>query len=197
MIKSKFTFFQVQVKSVFANASKLAKPGFCDGPKILDPVNMATAIGKFIAAVLNSVVLFISKVYQPVIGPKSISVNSRVFIDLLLYNGHQSGFRAVFNYLGVHLATSLDQPKNYVLTHCSTASDSPYSSGTKVAFVDLNFAGFKRALLLTLNRNSLSGLPKYFINSFSGDTSKFSNFCRLNIQCKQFYYLPDFGLRNP
>ena len=107
MIKSKFTFFQVQVKSAFANTSKLAKPGFCDGPKILNPIDMVMAIGKFIAAVLNSIVLLVTEVYKAVIDLKSIGVDSRVLINLLLYNGHQSASGAVFNHLGIHLLPPL------------------------------------------------------------------------------------------
>ncbi len=196
MIKSKFTFFQVQVEGAFANASKLAKPGFCDGPKVLNTINMVVANCKFIAAVLNSIMLLVAEVYKSVISPKSISVNSRVLVDLLLDNGHQSGSGAVFNHLGIHLAASLDQPENYMLALCSTTSDSPYSSGTKVAFVDLNFACIKGALLLTVIGDSLSDLTKNLVNSFPRNTSQFSNFCCLDVQCKQLNYLSDFGLRN-
>ena len=50
MIKSKFTFFQVQFKRILADASEFIEPGFCDAPKVLNAVNMILAIGKFIVS---------------------------------------------------------------------------------------------------------------------------------------------------
>ena len=79
MIKPKFTFFQMQTKSTFANASELVEPGFCDSPKVFNPVNMVMAIGKFIASMFDPIVFFITKVYKAVIGLKSIGINRRVF----------------------------------------------------------------------------------------------------------------------
>ena len=196
MIKSKFTFFQVQAKSVFTDTSKLAEPGFCDGPKVLNAVNMVMSICKFITSMLNPIVFFIAEIYKAVIGLKSIGINGRVLIDLLLYNRHQSALRAVSDNLGINLATSFDQTKNYVLALCSTASGSSYSPCSKVAFVNLNFASIKRALLLTIVCYSLPYPMDDIVNSFSGNTSKFRNFYGLNIQGEQLNYLPDFGLRN-
>ena len=67
MIKSKFTFFQVQVKSIFTDTSKLAEPGFCDGPKVLNAVNMVVSICKFITSMLDPIVFFITEIYKAVI----------------------------------------------------------------------------------------------------------------------------------
>ena len=84
MIKSKFTFFQMQAKSTFANASELIEPGFCDSPKVLNSIDMVMAISKFITSMLDPVVLFITEVYKAVIGLKSIGINRRVLIDLFI-----------------------------------------------------------------------------------------------------------------
>jgi hypothetical protein len=86
MIKSKFTFFQVQVKSIITNTSKLAQPVFCDGPKVLNAINMVMSICKFITSMLDPIVFFITEIYKAVIGLKSIGINGRVLIDLLLNN---------------------------------------------------------------------------------------------------------------
>ena len=73
MIKSKFTFFQVQVKSIFTDTSKLAEPGFCDGPKVLNAVNMVVSICKFITSMLDPIVFFITEIYKAVIDSLKIS----------------------------------------------------------------------------------------------------------------------------
>ena len=141
MIKSKFTFFQVQSKGTFADASKLIEPPFGDGPKVLNAVNVITSIGKFIVSMFDPIVLFVTEVYQAVIGLKSVRIDHRVQIDLLPYYGHQSALRAISDNLCIHLATSFDQPKNDMFTTGAAAADPTNSSGTKVAFVDLNFTG--------------------------------------------------------
>ena len=196
MIKSKFTFFQMQAKRTFANASELIEPGFCDAPKVLNAVDMVMAVSKFITSMLDPIVLFITEVYKAVIGLKSIGINRRVLIDLLLYNGHQRASGAVFNNLGVNLTTAFDQAKDNVFTPCPTTPDPSYSPGSKVAFVNLNFTGIKGTLLLTVVSHSFSDFIKNSVDRLSGRTRQFSNFCRFNIQGKQLNNLPNFCLRN-
>ena len=196
MIKSKFTFFQMQVKSIFANASELIEPGFCDAPKVLNPIDMVMAIGKFIASMLDPIVFFITEVYKTVVGLKSIGINRRCFIDLLLYNGHQRASGAVFNNLGINLAAAFNQTEDNVFTPCPAAPDPSDSPGSKVAFVDLNFTCIKGTLLLAIRRHAFSYFIKNSINGLSRKTCQFSNFCCFNIQGKQLYNLPNFSLRN-
>ena len=188
MIKSKFTFFQGQSKRCFADASELIEPPFGDGPEVLDAVNVITSISKFIVSMLDTIAFLITKVYQAVIGLKSIGIDDRVDIDFLPYNGHQGASIVISDNLRIHLATSFDQPENDVFASCTAV--------VKVAFVDLNFANIKRTLLLAVLSNPTYSFIKNSINGLSGKTCQFSNFGRFNIQGKQFNYLPEFGLRN-
>ena len=185
MIKSKFTFFQVQIKGIFTNTPKLAEPSFCHAPKVLNTINVVEAIGKFVLSMLNSVMLLIAKVNKPIIALKSVCINSRFFIHFLLNNGQQSAYRAVFDYLGIYPAASLDQPENYMLTLGSASSNASNPAGTKVAFIDLYLAAVKGALLLAVISDSLSNTKDYIVNSSSGNTSNFCDFCGFNIRCKQ------------
>ena len=196
MIKSKFTFFQMQAKRTFANASELIEPGFCDSPKVLNSIDMVMAVSKFITSMLDPIVLLITKVYKAVVGLKSIGINCRVLIDLLLYNGHQRASGAVFNNLGVNLTTAFDQAEDNVFTPCPTTPDPSYSPGSKVAFVNLHFTGIKGTLLLTVVSHAFSDFIKNSVNGLPGKTRQFSNFCRFNIQGKQLNNLPNFCLRN-
>ena len=196
MIKPKFTFFQMQAKSTFANASELVEPGFRDAPKVLNAIDMVTAVSKFIASMLDPIVFFITEVYKAVIGLKSIGINRRVLIDLLLYNGHQRASGAVFNNLGVNLTTAFDQAEDNVFTPGPATPDPSDPPGSKVAFVDLNFTCIKGTLLLAIRRHAFSYFIKNSINGLSRKTCQFSNFCCFNIQGKQLYNLPNFSLRN-
>ena len=196
MIKSKFTFFQMQAKRTFANASELIEPRFCDSPEVLNAIDMVMAIRKFIASMLDPIVLFITEVYKAVIGLKSIGIDRRVLIDLLLYNGHQRASGAVFNNLGIHLTTAFDQAEDNVFTLGAATPDPSYSPGSKVAFVNLHFTGIKGTLLLAVVSHAFSDFIKNSVNGLPGKTRQFSNFCRFNIQGKQLNNLPNFGLRN-
>ena len=106
MIEPRFTFFQVQLKGRLADTSEFIEPHFCDSPKVLNAINMIRAGCKFIDTMLHTIVLPVTKVYQAVIGAKSIGIDSRVLSDFLLYNGHQRALRAVSHHLGVYLGLS-------------------------------------------------------------------------------------------
>ncbi len=196
MIESKFTLFQMQGKSLLADAAKLGQARLGDGPEVLNAVDMIPAVSKLIISVFHSVMLLIAKVYQAVIGSEAISVNHRVRIDFIPDNREQNARRAIFNYLRIDLSATLDQTEDDVLATRASSSFTSYSSGSKIAFIDLNFARIKGALLLRILCNSLSDLANYFINSHSGNTSKSSNFCGLDIKRKEPDNLPEFGLRN-
>ena len=196
MIKSKFTFFQVQSKGTFADAPELIEPPFGDGPEVLNAVNMAASVGKFIVSMFNAIVLLITKVYQAVIALKSIRIDRRADIDLLPYNGHQRALRAVSDNLRIHLAAAFDQAENDVFSLGSAAPCPTHSTRSKVAFIDLNFTDVKRTLLLAIFGNPYSDFIKNSINGLSRKTCQFSNFGRFNIQGKQLDKLPEFSLRN-
>jgi len=196
MIKPKFTFFQMQAKSTFANASELVEPGFCDSPKVLNSIDMVMAVSKFITSMLDPIVLFITEVHKSIVGLKSIGINRRGLIDLLLYNGHQRASGAVFNNLGINLTTAFDQTEDNVFTPCPAAPDPSDSPGSKVAFVNFDFTGIKGTLLLTVVSHAFSDFIKNSVNGLSRKTCQFSNFCRFNIQGKQLNNLTNFGLRN-
>ena len=196
MIKSKFALFQVQSKGTFADAPELIEPPFGDGPEVLNAVNMTASIGKLIVSMFDPIVFFITKIYQAIIALKSIRINGRVNIDFLPYNGHQRASGAISDNLGIHFTASLDQPENDVLSFGPSPADPSDPAGTKVAFVDLNFANVKRALLLAVLGNPYSNFIKNSINGLSGKTRQFSNFGRFDIQRKQLNYLSKFGFRN-
>ena len=196
MIKSKFTFFQVQSKGCFADAPEFTEPPFSDGPEVFNAVNMTASIRKFIVTMFDAIVLLIAKVYQAVVGLKSIGIDNRVKMDSLPYNRHQRALRAISDNLGVHFTASLDQPENDVFTFGPASSDPTDPTGSKVTFINLNFTDVKRALLLAVRGNPYSNFVKNCINRLSRKTRQFSNFGGFNIQGEQLNYLPEFGLRN-
>ena len=82
MIEPKLTFFKMQIKSRFGKASELCQTHFSNSPKVFDAINMGLAVCKFIVAMLNSIMLFITQVHKTVIALPPIGVDGAFKIHL-------------------------------------------------------------------------------------------------------------------
>ena len=196
MIEPKLTLFQMQMKSPLADATKLAQARFGKAPEVLDPINMVATLGKFILAMLYAVMLFITEIHKPVVGPESIGIDNGVEVDLLLYNRQQNVTRTILYYLRKHLATSLYQPENDVLSASPASSNPTHSSRAKVTFIDFYFASIKRTLRLRKLGDSLTNLSKNIINCHSRNAGKSSNFCRFEIKREELHDLAELSICN-
>ena len=65
----------MQIKSSFLKYSELGQQHFSDTPEVFDTVKMGLAVYKFVGAMLNPVMLFITQANQPVIAFPVISVD--------------------------------------------------------------------------------------------------------------------------
>ena len=92
MVKSKFAFFQIEIKSVFVQASKSHKPRFCKGPKTFNPINVGMLIYKFVFAVLNTKMLLIAKVYKAIVATPAVRVNNTLKFNAASDDALESGF---------------------------------------------------------------------------------------------------------
>ena len=76
MIKPKFTFFQMKIKSMFLHSPETNQASFGIAPKTLYSINMAMLVGKFILAVLHPVMLLVSKVNKTIVPSPAIRMNN-------------------------------------------------------------------------------------------------------------------------
>ncbi|TYP80296.1 hypothetical protein BCL69_106123 [Nitrosomonas communis] len=65
MIKTKFGFFQVKIKSMLRHAIEFCQTSFCETPEKFDTVNMAFAIDKLIIPVMNPQMLIKADIDNP------------------------------------------------------------------------------------------------------------------------------------
>ena len=70
IIESKFTLFDMQIECAFMNSTELRQSCFCNCPEVFNAINMVVSISKFILSMFNSMMLFIAKIYQSIIGFK-------------------------------------------------------------------------------------------------------------------------------
>ncbi len=83
MVESKLALLEIQIKSGLGQTSKLCKAHFSDTPKVFDTVNMRYFISEFIVSMLDSIMLFITQVYQTVIAFPAIGVDRAFKVHLL------------------------------------------------------------------------------------------------------------------
>lgn len=113
IIESKFTFFQGQIKGIFRDSFKFAKPGLCQSPKVFNSINMGVSIGEFIFPMLDSIMLTITKINQAIVGFKTICIDYRIFAHTLFYNRVKFFCRAVFNNLRSGTQSSRVAPSDF------------------------------------------------------------------------------------
>lgn len=87
MIESEFAFFEMQEECGFMKTTELCQSCFRNSPEVLNTIDMVGAIGKFVLSMSDSMMLFISKIDQAVIGLEPIGIDSRFFIDFFPDDG--------------------------------------------------------------------------------------------------------------
>ncbi len=74
MIKTIFTFFQVQIESLCRHAIELLQPSFSIRPKAFYSVDMNIADGKHIFGMIDSKVLAVTDINQSIITTPAIRI---------------------------------------------------------------------------------------------------------------------------
>ena len=84
MVESKLTFFEMQIKSGFRQTSELCEAHFSYAPKVFDTINKRCFVSELIVSMLDSIMFFITQVYQTVIAFPAIGVDRALKVHLTL-----------------------------------------------------------------------------------------------------------------
>ena len=79
----------MQIEGMFMYSSELSEPDFTKSPKVFNPVDMTVSGGEFVVAMFDSIVLFITKISQSVVGFKPIGIYDRCRIRFSPDNRHK------------------------------------------------------------------------------------------------------------
>ena len=82
MIEPKLTLFKMQIKSRFRKSPELGQSHFSDAPEVFNSVNMGLAVYKFVVAMLNPVMFFITQINQAIITFPPIGVDRALKVYL-------------------------------------------------------------------------------------------------------------------
>ena len=121
MIKSKFTFFQMKIKAVFLQTPKFNQACFDICPETFYPINMGMFIGKFIVAMLYTVMLLVAKIHKAIISVPAIRMDGAFKFNTSPNNPLQRAFGAIRDYFSVNIAITFEDTKNNSFSPCSTA----------------------------------------------------------------------------
>ena len=84
MVKTPFTFLQIQLKVLFGNTVKLTQMAFCLVPKVLNSVNVILPLSKMCVVIDTEVAKFTHIKY--IIAFVAVGINNAVRLHLLANN---------------------------------------------------------------------------------------------------------------
>lgn len=116
-------------------------------PKVLHPINVRVALGVFMVAVVNRLVL-VAALFQTAIRTKFIGVNRGTLFHVGFDDGLQRGLFAVRNDLRHHLAVALQHAKDNRFVGRATPTNA-CAMTSDIGFINLDLAG-KRKLAVHL-----------------------------------------------
>ena len=142
MIKSEFSFFQIDIKFLFVNTIKLGQPPFPEAPQRLDPINMTRALCKIIVAMINAVMLIITSTRQATITTPAVTAGDTIRAYLSPHNTLKRSFLGIGHNLGIHITAALKNAKHNSFIGGITASLARYPG----RIIDLNSPLNRRGL---------------------------------------------------
>jgi hypothetical protein len=143
------------MKGGFIHTTKPTEPCLCITPKTFNTIDMRLFLNKFIIPMVNSKMLLIAQIDQPIIPSPSIRMNDSVKLNTPPDNGLKrlsgttgggSDQRVTFglaigNDFSIDLSITFENTKDYRLPHRTSSSSTLNATSTKMTFINFNFTG--------------------------------------------------------
>ena len=171
----------MQMKGLFTHTSEPIEPGFGIAPEAFNSVNMTFTKDEFIVSVVDSKMLFITKVNEPIITSPSIRMDDAFKINSTSDDRLQCGSSAIRHDLGIDFAVSFEDAKNNSFTKSATASFALNSTSAEETFINFNLAG-KGGLPFAELGNSFPNFGEVSVNSVPVQAGNFSSLRGVQIQ---------------
>ena len=111
MIETELRFFKMQVQGGAVEAAKLGQAHLGAAPEVLDAVDVRLVLHKFIAAMINPVMLLGAQVHQAAVAFPAIRIDHAAQDDFALQNGSQHSAAAIGDDLRINFALTFKQAK--------------------------------------------------------------------------------------
>ena len=157
MIEAPFGFFEVGKEGMGANATQPRQSSFGVTPKRFDAVDVAASPGKFILAMMDTVVFEALKnqsiISTPTIG-EDRALCSRT--DMTLNHLQKFAFRAVGQGGTDDSSSSFEKANHWNLPRLTASSDTTNPSWSKVAFIHFHTPGKGRCFGMSQFNDALA-----------------------------------------
>lgn len=196
MIKTIFTFFQVQIKSLGRHSVKFVQSSFGIRPETFNAVNVVLANGKNIRRMINAKMFALADINQSIIAAPAVRVNHRIQGYLAANDVLQCLLGGVRRNFGKDRAITFVNSKDNGLAACTASALSANSSRAKIGFINFDLATGKRRCAHRFFGNSISNFQVNLINRFARQISQKSRFLSGQIKRKILDNLSGFALAN-
>ena len=195
MIEAPFGFFEVGEEGVGANAVQPRQTGFGITPKRFDSIDVAASPGKFILAMMDTVV-FIALKNQSIISTPTIGEDCAFgsWTDMTLNHLQKFAFRAVGQGGTDDSSSSFEKTDHRNLPRRTTSSDTSNPPWSKVAFIHFHTPGKGRCFGMSQFDDALAKQPINPVRGVLIDPRNSTRFEGLHIGAKELQNRSKFML---
>ena len=151
MVEPELRLLEVDSESSFRDALELRKPMLGISPKTLDAVDVAAASAKLVSTMMDTEMLLIPKIHQPIVAAPAVGVDGTFDVCVSTDDPLKRMRGGIRNNLGVYLPVALVQAEYDRLVPCSASSFSLHPAWPEVALVRFDlpseWRGFLRVLI--------------------------------------------------
>ena len=183
----------MQLKGRLTHSPKAGKPCLGIGPEALYSIDMASISDEFVLTVVDSKMLFISEIDQPVVAPPTIGMDDAFKADTASDDCLERSSFAVGHDFGVNFSVPSEHTENNGFSKSPTSPFSLYSLGSEVTFINFNFP-VKRGLPEAIRSNSSTDFLEIAIDGISVEAGNFGDLGGVQPIRKEPDQFPDFLL---
>ncbi len=130
----------MQIEGVNRDAIEFLQATVAETPKALNALDVCCIADELILSMIDSVMLTVSDIDQPVITTPPITIDDDIGSDATANNRLQSALFAVRHNLGIDTTISLEDAADDRLARCATPALASDATSAKVRFIDFFFA---------------------------------------------------------
>jgi hypothetical protein len=108
MIETELTFFKIQMQGGAVETAKLGQTHLGETPEVLDAVDVRLVLHKFIAAVIDAMMLLVTQVHQAAVTLPAVRIDHAAQDHLALQNGRQHCAAAMGDDLRINLPVAFE-----------------------------------------------------------------------------------------
>jgi hypothetical protein len=195
VIEAPFGFFEVGEEGMGANAAQPRQSGFGVTPKRFNSIDVAASPGKFILAMMDTVV-FIALKDQPVISTPTIGEDCAFgsWTDMPLNHLQKFAFRAVGQGGTDDSSSSFEKADHRNLPRRTTSSDTTNPPWSEVTFIHFHTPGKGRCFGMSQFDDALAKQPINAVRGVLVDSSNSTRFEGFHIGAKELQNRSKFML---